>query len=230
MSDDSSLLSFSANEVVDVIEKNPNGWWYVKINSTEGWAPSNYLIKYELKPKLSLQDVVFGGGFEEEKTGNENYENVSINQPPTSKPIVAPKPKPDLLPKPRPSSQLLPKTSPGPAPKPSPKPRNRNAEIRMTVPTQARPDLLPNDEHLTKDTTDRTDGHPYVNSLAVDIALGLTKGEIYTAKADYSDDDDSMLNFKVGQLLLVTKKEDNGWWFAEHSDKGGWVPSNYLSK
>lgn len=38
--------------IVQVIEKNPGGWWYVQIGEMEGWAPSSYIDKRK-KPNLS---------------------------------------------------------------------------------------------------------------------------------------------------------------------------------
>ena len=38
-------LSFSAGKEVSVITKNPSGWWYVEMDSNEGWVPSSYLEK-----------------------------------------------------------------------------------------------------------------------------------------------------------------------------------------
>lgn len=38
--------------VVQVIEKNPGGWWYVQIGEMEGWAPCSYIDKRK-KPNIS---------------------------------------------------------------------------------------------------------------------------------------------------------------------------------
>ncbi|KFZ08656.1 hypothetical protein V501_05860 [Pseudogymnoascus sp. VKM F-4519 (FW-2642)] len=42
-------LSFKKDEVVDIVQKENNGWWLAKINGREGWAPSAYL-KEETPP------------------------------------------------------------------------------------------------------------------------------------------------------------------------------------
>ncbi|XP_004364580.1 hypothetical protein CAOG_01712 [Capsaspora owczarzaki ATCC 30864] len=39
-------ISFSKGDVVEVLDKDPNGWWFVALEGEEGWAPSTYL-----KPK-----------------------------------------------------------------------------------------------------------------------------------------------------------------------------------
>lgn len=36
-------LSFVKDDLVELIEKDNNGWWLVKKGTEEGWAPSNYL-------------------------------------------------------------------------------------------------------------------------------------------------------------------------------------------
>ncbi|KAH0838079.1 P-loop containing nucleoside triphosphate hydrolase protein [Lanmaoa asiatica] len=41
-------LSLQKDDVVELVEKDDNGWWLVKKNGEEGWAPNNYL---ELVPK-----------------------------------------------------------------------------------------------------------------------------------------------------------------------------------
>lgn len=41
-------MSFQKDDVVELVEKDDNGWWLVKKNGEEGWAPNNYL---ELVPK-----------------------------------------------------------------------------------------------------------------------------------------------------------------------------------
>ena len=41
-------MSLKKDDLVELVEKDDNGWWLVKKNGEEGWAPSNYL---ELAPK-----------------------------------------------------------------------------------------------------------------------------------------------------------------------------------
>ena len=43
-------LSFREGEKVDVIEKNNDGWWYVKIGVKEGWAPSTFMEDSKPRP------------------------------------------------------------------------------------------------------------------------------------------------------------------------------------
>jgi len=36
-------MSLKKDDIVELIEKDDNGWWLVKLNGHEGWAPNNYL-------------------------------------------------------------------------------------------------------------------------------------------------------------------------------------------
>ncbi|CAH1802365.1 unnamed protein product [Owenia fusiformis] len=40
---DKSGVSFSEGQLVDVVEKNPTGWWFVQVDEKQGWAPASYL-------------------------------------------------------------------------------------------------------------------------------------------------------------------------------------------
>ena len=39
-------LTFSKGQVLEVIEKSPNGWWFVKVGKEEGWVPSNIVQRH----------------------------------------------------------------------------------------------------------------------------------------------------------------------------------------
>jgi len=46
-------ISLSKGDVVEVVEKEDNGWWLVKKNGREGWTPSSYLELVPPKPKAT---------------------------------------------------------------------------------------------------------------------------------------------------------------------------------
>lgn len=43
-------LSLQKGQSVEVLEKNSDGWWYVKMGVSEGWAPSSFLEEGRVKP------------------------------------------------------------------------------------------------------------------------------------------------------------------------------------
>ncbi|XP_077205747.1 SH3 and PX domain-containing protein 2A isoform X2 [Paroedura picta] len=46
-----SEISFTAGIVVEVVEKQTSGWWYLKYGDMEGWAPSQYLMPCDNQQK-----------------------------------------------------------------------------------------------------------------------------------------------------------------------------------
>eukprot|EP00058_Branchiostoma_floridae_P018304 XP_002603793.1 hypothetical protein BRAFLDRAFT_86624 [Branchiostoma floridae] len=57
---DTKEISFSKGQKAEVLEKNTSGWWFVRIGSKEGWAPSTYLghdDKVE-EEEVKYEDVV----------------------------------------------------------------------------------------------------------------------------------------------------------------------------
>eukprot|EP01156_Anaeramoeba_ignava_P022722 Anaeramoba_ignava/c20978_g1_i3.p2 GENE.c20978_g1_i3~~c20978_g1_i3.p2 ORF type:complete len:137 (-),score=53.83 c20978_g1_i3:94-504(-) len=40
-------MSISKGDIIEVIAKNPNGWWYGSLNGLKGYFPSNYTKPFE---------------------------------------------------------------------------------------------------------------------------------------------------------------------------------------
>ncbi|XP_026724508.1 intersectin-1-like isoform X2 [Trichoplusia ni] len=66
-----------------------------------------------------------------------------------------------------------------------------------------------------------------------DSATGRRKNEIAQAIANYTATSSEQLSLSKGQLLVVRKKADSGWWEGELQAKGrnrqvGWFPASYV--
>ncbi|KAI0368857.1 myosin class I heavy chain [Pilatotrama ljubarskyi] len=46
-------MTLQKDDIVELIEKDDNGWWLVKKDGVEGWAPNNYLELVPPKPKVA---------------------------------------------------------------------------------------------------------------------------------------------------------------------------------
>ena len=46
-------MSLEKDDIVELVEKDNNGWWLVKKNGVEAWAPNNYLELVPPKPKAA---------------------------------------------------------------------------------------------------------------------------------------------------------------------------------
>ncbi|KAF8978612.1 class II myosin [Entomortierella lignicola] len=44
-SEDSGEVSFVKDDLMEILEKDDNGWWLAKKDGKEGWVPSNYLVE-----------------------------------------------------------------------------------------------------------------------------------------------------------------------------------------
>ena len=44
-------ISLQKDDIVELVEKDENGWWLVKKDGEEGWAPNNYLELVPQKPR-----------------------------------------------------------------------------------------------------------------------------------------------------------------------------------
>lgn len=54
VSEDAGEVSFVKDDVMDILEKDENGWWLAKKDGKEGWVPSNYLVEVPApKPTLA---------------------------------------------------------------------------------------------------------------------------------------------------------------------------------
>ena len=107
-----------------------------------------------------------------------------------------------------------------PRPEKGPSPINSKGKVTPPVPTRpisVRQSPSPQDKGFRKTPPIPTRPTP-------------SKGELFETICDYSDDDEGMLSFKVGEKVHVLEKDDGGWWLAMIGVKKGWVPSNFLVK
>ncbi|KAL7285494.1 hypothetical protein ACG7TL_000591 [Trametes sanguinea] len=47
-------MTLQKDDIVELVEKEDNGWWLVKKDGVEGWAPNNYLELVPPKPKAAV--------------------------------------------------------------------------------------------------------------------------------------------------------------------------------
>ncbi|XP_069756586.1 SH3 and PX domain-containing protein 2A isoform X3 [Narcine bancroftii] len=65
-------ISFPAGIMVEVLEKQDSGWWFIRIGDSEGWAPVYFLEHVSGKPAESIAELVTAGS---ERSANENQFN-----------------------------------------------------------------------------------------------------------------------------------------------------------
>ena len=87
-------LDFKEGEVVEVLEKSDDGWWFVKIGTKEGWVPSTFLEEKEDTPPELRKPP---------KPNLPPPKPNEVQQDPIPEAIEAPKPKP----RPRPRKSVV---------------------------------------------------------------------------------------------------------------------------
>jgi len=58
----------------------------------------------------------------------------------------------------------------------------------------------------------------------------VPQGEPYKAKYDYKGQDEEELSFKAGDILYVTKKNEDDWYEGTLNGRFGVFPANYIEK
>lgn len=48
------------------------------------------------------------------------------------------------------------------------------------------------------------------------------------ARFNFKQNNEDELSFSKGDMIIVTRQEDGGWWEGTLNSKTGWFPSNYV--
>lgn len=52
--------------------------------------------------------------------------------------------------------------------------------------------------------------------------------QMVKARFNFKQNNEDELSFNKGEVILVTRQEDGGWWEGTLNGKTGWFPSNYV--
>ena len=147
VSSDASGINFKEGDIVEVLEKNKSGWWFIKIGAEEGWAPSTYLSPIAKKKVIASAVDQSAGQLDiavpppkpnRKSEIPQSYENNSLNKDRKVGKSKTPSPVASLAVKPeRPASPKSPAISRGvsPVPKPrvSPGPGMQLGDLKVAI-------------------------------------------------------------------------------------------------
>lgn len=250
-------IGFQKGVVVDILQKNVDGWWLIRFNGKDGWAPSIYLKKVD--PSQALPRA-------------HGYENVNLE----NEPVVPRKPQRQRKENEGDqSSKLPPRKS---SVRKSHKVKNRvrtpasldgkaslsslnDAEYvalseyralgmsgRLSVQVGVSVQIIeksPNgwwycrigneegwipSSHLNRQEKKSKPELVATKSPAVAPRPGASSEVEYVAISDYTDNDRLNVSLKKGALVKVLEKNDSGWWYVESSGAEGWAPSTFLKE
>ncbi|KAM5140663.1 SH3 and PX domain-containing protein 2A isoform 2-T2 [Mantella aurantiaca] len=218
-------IGFEKGVTVEVIQKNLEGWWYIRYQGKEGWAPASYLRKAKddlqcRKKNLAGPVEIIGNIMEisnllnkkpneKDGQGGSEAEEHHINKKEISLPILCNDSNGNSM---MTSEKINIKTTPGSpaiariAPQRS---EISSPNLRMKPPPRRESSL---GFQLPKP--------PEPPSVEV---------EYYTI-AEFQSCISDGISFRGGQKADVIEKNSGGWWYVQIGEKEGWAPCSYIDK
>ena len=244
-----SEVSVLAGDIVEVIEKNENGWWFVNMDEEQGWVPASYLEPEDGSVESSVTTTFKPG--EERFIASSAYKANEPDEIGFQKGVVV-----DVLQKNidgwwlvryngkdgwAPSIYLK-KLDPNQA---LPNPHGyENVTLSNEHALQNKPRKNPNrnegggnqsskppprkssvrKSHKLKNRV-RTPSSPREGSVS-----SFNEAE-YVTLSDYrAQGFNGGLSVEKGVSVHIIEKSPNGWWYCKTGENEGWVPSSYIER
>ncbi|XP_028827334.1 SH3 and PX domain-containing protein 2A isoform X3 [Denticeps clupeoides] len=243
-------IGFDKGVTVEVIQKNLEGWWYIRYLGKEGWAPASYLkkMKEDFSPrKKTLTGPVEIIGNIMEISNLLNKKSVSEKDVQTDGSDGTPErhiSKSEIsLPMP-----CSPEAGAVPAFHPSPGPSTGSsapvaAAAATSVPEEAKCRTEPGSPAVARVAPHRVEiGSPNLRQKPPprrETSLGFqlpkppepptVEAEYYTI-AEFQSCISDGISFRGGQKADVIEKNSGGWWYVQIGEQEGWAPCSYIDK
>ncbi|XP_074964204.1 SH3 and PX domain-containing protein 2A isoform X2 [Phalacrocorax aristotelis] len=219
-------IGFEKGVTVEVIQKNLEGWWYIRYLGKEGWAPASYLKKAKddlpsRKKNLTGPVEIIGNIMEisnllnkksstdkETQAENETAET-HITKKEISLPILCNDSNGNAMMTPDKQASKLAQGSPAIARIAPQRAQISSPNLRTRPPPRRESSL---GFQLPKP--------PEPPSVEV---------EYYTI-AEFQSCISDGISFRGGQKAEVIEKNSGGWWYVQIGEKEGWAPASYIDK
>ncbi|EDV33382.1 uncharacterized protein Dana_GF24142, isoform A [Drosophila ananassae] len=205
-------LSFGAGEMVMVIKKEGE-WWTGTIGTRTGMFPSNYVQKADVGSSNSAAPAATTDALEQEATlnGNAAYAAVPVEEPQFQEQQFQD-------PQPLPVQQQLSEQTPAEEPH-----EDLDTEVSQ-INTQSKTQSSEPAESYSR---------PMSRTSSMTPGMRAKRSEIAQVIAPYEATSTEQLSLTRGQLIMIRKKTDSGWWEGELQAKGrrrqiGWFPATYV--
>ncbi|XP_026210830.1 SH3 and PX domain-containing protein 2A isoform X1 [Anabas testudineus] len=217
-------IAFEKGVIVEVIQKNLEGWWFIRYRDKEGWAPASYLKK--MKDDFSPRKKTVTGPVE--IIGNIMEISNLLNKKALSEKDVQTDGGPE-------SPQVARKEISLPIPcndySPANSPQDGKNKAEPASPAIAR--IAPHQVEI---------GSPVLRQKPPprrDATLGFqlpsppepptVEAEYYTI-AEFQSCISDGISFNGGQKAEVIEKNSGGWWYVQIGEKEGWAPCSFIDK
>ncbi|XP_046693868.1 SH3 and PX domain-containing protein 2A isoform X3 [Silurus meridionalis] len=242
-------IGFEKGVTVEVIQKNLEGWWYIRYLGKEGWAPASYLKK--LKDDLSPRKKTLTGPVEiignimeisnllnkravSEKDVQTDGEATTPDRHISKSEISLPMP---CAPEVEQASMIA-----------STAPKAALQSVCSATQQDTKPKAEPGSPAIARVAPHRVEigfeaiGSPNLRQKPPprrDTNLGFqlpkppepptVETEYYTI-AEFQSCISDGISFRGGQKADVIEKNSGGWWYVQIGDMEGWAPCSYIDK
>ncbi|XP_032890131.1 SH3 and PX domain-containing protein 2A isoform X2 [Amblyraja radiata] len=224
-------IGFEKGVMVEVIQRNLEGWWFIRYQGKEGWAPASYLrkIKDELSPTkkpvngpveiigniMEISNLLNKKTSSEKEIQTENEPRHYDHPPLTAKEISLPLPC-----------------------------EQTNGDVAVLIGTEKRfSRATPGTPAVARIAPQRAEiGSPNLRQKPPprrEASMGFqlpkppeppaVEVEYYTI-AEFQTHIADGISFRGGQKAEVIEKNLGGWWYVQIGQKEGWAPSSYIDK
>ncbi|XP_077351995.1 SH3 and PX domain-containing protein 2A-like isoform X3 [Festucalex cinctus] len=217
-------IAFEKGAVVEVIQKNLEGWWFIRYQDKEGWAPASYLKK--MKEDLSPRKKTVTGPVE--IIGNiMEISNLLNKKSPSDKDVGGD----DVSESPQAARKDI--SLPVLCSDSGPVVTSQDGKGRTEQASPAVARIAPHRVEI---------GSPVLRQKPPprrDATLGFTlpsppepptvEAEYYTI-AEFQSCISDGISFNGGQKAEVIEKNSGGWWYVQIGEREGWAPCSYIDK
>ncbi|XP_018606438.1 SH3 and PX domain-containing protein 2A isoform X3 [Scleropages formosus] len=224
-------IGFEKGVTVEVIQKNLEGWWYIRYQGKEGWAPASYLKK--LKDDFSPRKKTLTGPVE--IIGNIMEISNLLNKKAVSEKDVQTDHEQE---EPHVTKKEI--SLPIPCEEPGSSSGGVGGGATM-LDTKAKAE--PGSPAIARIAPHRVEiGSPNLRQKPPprrETSLGFqlpkppepptVEAEYYTI-AEFQSCISDGISFRGGQKAEVIEKNSGGWWYVQIGDMEGWAPCSYIDK
>ncbi|XP_006630820.1 SH3 and PX domain-containing protein 2A isoform X2 [Lepisosteus oculatus] len=217
-------IGFEKGVTVEVIQKNLEGWWYIRYLGKEGWAPASYLKK--AKDDFSPRKKTLTGPVE--IIGNIMEISNLLNKKAVSEKDVQTDNEPDEL-------HMAKKEISLPIPcderRSSVTLQDSKGKTEQGSPAVAR--IAPQRAEIGSPNLRQKPPPRREASLGFQLPKPpeppTVEVEYYTI-AEFQSCISDGISFRGGQKADVIEKNSGGWWYVQIGEKEGWAPCSYIDK
>ncbi|XP_049576721.1 SH3 and PX domain-containing protein 2A isoform X1 [Syngnathus scovelli] len=243
-------VSFEKGVTVEVIQKNLEGWWYVRYLGKEGWAPASYLkkLKEDFSPRkkplsgpveiigniMEISSLLQKKAVSEKDIQTDGEGSTTPERHITKSEISLPMPFSSEI-----NAETGRRLSAG---------RDTNSPcLGIAAASSARSEAKargePGSPAVARVAPHRVEvGSPNLRQKppprrGTNLGLQLPKppeppaveAEYYTI-ADFQSSISDGISFRGGQKADVIEKNPGGWWYVQIGEMEGWAPCSYIDK